>query len=47
MKQQKENRDLRIVFMGTPDFAVAGLAMLVSNGFTTKSSLANAKIWYI
>ena len=34
MKQQKENRDLRIVFMGTPDFAVAGLAMLVSNGFT-------------
>lgn len=33
MKQKKENRDLRIVFMGTPDFAVAGLDMLVTAGF--------------
>ena len=33
MKPKKENRDLRIVFMGTPDFAVAGLDMLVSAGF--------------
>lgn len=33
MKPNKENKDLRIVFMGTPDFAVAGLDMLVSAGF--------------
>ncbi|HCQ76490.1 MAG TPA: methionyl-tRNA formyltransferase, partial [Leeuwenhoekiella sp.] len=27
-------RDLRIVFMGTPDFAVAGLKNLVENNYT-------------
>jgi methionyl-tRNA formyltransferase len=34
MNQKKENRDLRIVFMGTPDFAVAGLDILVSEDYT-------------
>ncbi|GMN12085.1 methionyl-tRNA formyltransferase [Croceitalea sp. MTPC9] len=29
----KESRDLRIVFMGTPEFAVAGLDKLVSKGY--------------
>ncbi|WP_350291693.1 methionyl-tRNA formyltransferase [uncultured Croceitalea sp.] len=33
MKQNKETRDLRIVFMGTPDFAVAGLDQLVDAGY--------------
>jgi methionyl-tRNA formyltransferase len=32
MSQQKTFRDLRIVFMGTPEFAVASLDMLVDNG---------------
>ncbi|WP_394972366.1 methionyl-tRNA formyltransferase [uncultured Croceitalea sp.] len=31
---KEKNRDLRIVFMGTPDFAVAGLHKLVSSGYT-------------
>ena len=31
---KEKNNDLRIVFMGTPDFAVAGLASLVSNNYT-------------
>ena len=30
---KEKNRDLRIVFMGTPDFAVAGLEKLVSSGY--------------
>lgn len=30
---KEKNNDLRIVFMGTPDFAVAGLAGLVSNNY--------------
>jgi methionyl-tRNA formyltransferase len=30
---KEKNRDLRIVFMGTPDFAVAGLDKLVSSGY--------------
>ena len=34
MKQGKKTRDLRIVFMGTPDFAVAGLDKLVTEGYT-------------
>jgi len=29
----KEKRDLRIVFMGTPDFAVATLKALIDNGY--------------
>ncbi len=33
MKEYKEKRNLRIVFMGTPDFAVAGLNKLVAAGY--------------
>ena len=33
MKQDGENRNLRIVFMGTPEFAVAGLDKLVAAGY--------------
>ena len=28
-----EKQDLRIVFMGTPDFAVASLKAIVKNGY--------------
>lgn len=33
MESNKAKRDLRIVFMGTPDFAVAGLSILVESGY--------------
>ncbi|MFD2587111.1 methionyl-tRNA formyltransferase [Croceitalea marina] len=33
MKEYKEKRNLRIIFMGTPDFAVAGLNKLVAAGY--------------
>ncbi|WP_350286091.1 methionyl-tRNA formyltransferase [uncultured Croceitalea sp.] len=34
MSATTEKRDLRIVFMGTPEFAVAGLAHLLENNYT-------------
>jgi len=34
MESNKEKRNLRIVFMGTPDFAVAGLSALIGAGYT-------------
>ncbi|MDT0607795.1 methionyl-tRNA formyltransferase [Croceitalea rosinachiae] len=33
MLSENKKRDLRIVFMGTPDFAVAGLASLIENDY--------------
>jgi len=33
MVSKSKKRDLRIVFMGTPDFAVAGLVGLIENGY--------------
>ena len=33
MESNKEKRKLRIVFMGTPDFAVAGLKKLVESDY--------------
>ena len=41
----KQAKDLRIVYMGTPDFAVAPLKALVEGGYNVVAVVTMVKEW--